>query len=219
MRKQMIILTIILFCLAFLHLSAAEETAWSGIVGKVTTPRGSLNMRTEADGKSSILQEIPNGTCLLVTELGDIWCRCEWQGHSGYCRSEFLTMLQYADPSLLDYRVLRQGDKGDDVLALKQRLQELGYIRAGSILTNRYNDILAERVSLFQRQVCMTEDGIASQELQFYLFSDRAPQYTQALPRIRSRVQKEDNGLNRVICGCCMGEGCECCGYSGQISY
>ena len=125
-------------------------------------------------------------------------------------------LLKDADPSILDYRVLNRGDKGDDVLRLKKRLQELGYIRGGSELTNVYNDVAAERMTLFQRQTGMTEDGVASQELQAYLFSDKAPVCGQTLPRIRSRV---GGSGKRVICGCCMGEGCECCNFTGWVDY
>ena len=63
----------------------------------------------------------------------------------------------------------------------------------------------------------MTEDGIASQELQAYLFSDKAPACTQTLPRVRTRVPQ--SGESPVICGCCFGEGCECCGFTGWITY
>ena len=191
--------------------------ASGGIVAKVTTPKGPLKLRASADGKSRVLDEIPNGTCLLVLEEGNAWCRVSWQERTGWCKTSCLILLRDADLSLLDYRVLNKGDKGEDVLALKRRLQELGYIRKGSELTNVYNDVTAERVILFQRQTGMTEDGIASQELQAFLFSDRAPVCGQALPRVRSRVASGEE--KRVICGCCMGEGCECCGFTGWIDY
>ena len=110
--------------------------------------------------------------------------------------------------------MLRDGDRGDDVLALKKRLQELGYIRSGASLTNRYTQETAQRVTLFQRQTGMTEDGVAWQELQAYLFSDRAPACNQTLPRIRTKVADPDK---RVVCGCCMGDGCECCNFTGWI--
>ena len=108
----------------------------------------------------------------------------------------------------------RDGDKGDDVLTLKKRLQELGYIRSGATLTNRYTQETAQRVILFQRQTGMTEDGVAWQELQAYLFSDKAPACSQTLPRIRTKVADK---RNRMICGCCMGEGCECCNFTGYV--
>lgn len=79
-----------------------------------------------------------------------------------------------------------------------------------------HNDVAAERMTLFQRQTGMTEDGVASQELQAYLFSDKAPVCGQTLPRIKSRV---GGSGKRVICGCCMGEGCERCNFTGWVDY
>ena len=194
---------------------AGEEQC--GFVAKVTTQKGPLKMRTRARNKARVLDEIPNGTCVLVTEEGATWCQVDYRGQSGYCRTEYLTFLRGSDLSLLTYRVLRKGDKGDDVLAMKRQLQELGYIRSGSELTNVYNDIMVERVILFQRQTGMTEDGISSQELQAFLFSDKAPVCSQTLPRVRTRAPAE--GQNRIFCGCCMGEGCDCCGFTGWIFY
>ena len=40
--------------------------------------------------------------------------------------TEFLSFLREADPSMLEYRVLKNGDKGEDVLTLKKRMKELG---------------------------------------------------------------------------------------------
>ncbi len=219
-RERMIsfALAFLLACVPVLC-AFAEEPEAPGIVAKVTTPKGPLKMRAKASDKGRVVTSVPNGTCLLVLEEDAAWCLCRWEGKTGWCNTDYLTMLREADPGMLEYRVLRQGDKGEDVLALKQRLQDLGYIRSGSALTNVYNDVLAERVTLCQRQTGMTEDGIASQELQAYLFSDRAPLCSQNLPAVRSPVKKDGNGLNRVICGCCMGEGCECCGNTGWIYY
>ena len=74
--------------------------------------------------------------------------------------TEFLILLRGADPSMLEYRVLKNGDKGEDVLALKRRLKDLGYLRSAAQLTDSYTDVTAERIILFQRQTGMTEDGI-----------------------------------------------------------
>ena len=218
-RAAAILTALLLACSAACGCAEAPADPASGIVAKVTTPKGPLKMRAEAFGKSRVIASIPNGTCLLVLAEDETWCLCRWEEKTGYCHMNYLTMLREADPGILDYRVLRQGDKGEDVLALKQRLQDLGYIRSGSTLTNAYNDVLSERVRLFQRQTGMTEDGVASQELQAYLFSDRALQCSQNLPAVRSPVRDEGNGLRKEICGCCMGEGCECCGMKGWIYY
>ena len=52
------------------------------------------------------------------------------------------------------------------------------------------------------------------QELQAYLFSDKAPACSQTLPRIRTKVADKSS---RMICGCCMGDGCECCNFTGWV--
>ena len=204
--------------IAFVLISASSAEGNPGIVAKVTTKKDPLKMRETANEKGRVLTEIPNGTCILVLQEDKIWCQVSYQDQPGYCRTEFLTLLREADPAMLEYRVLQKGAKGDDVLALKQRLQDLGYIRSGSELTNVYNDVTAERVILFQRQIGITEDGIASQELQAYLFSEKAPVCGQKLPKVRSRVVSQD-GSRRIFCGCCMGEGCECCHFTGWIDY
>lgn len=212
MKKGFFLFLCVMMVLSVLCVSPAEEQA--GIAAKVMTRKGPLKLRASASEKSRVLDEIPNGTCILVEQEDESWCRVLYKDREGYCKTEFLILYREADLSILDYRVLNKGDKGDDVLALKKRLQELGYIRDGSKTTDVYNDVAIERVKLFQRQTGMSEDGVASQELQAYLFSDKAPVCNQKLPRVRLHVK---TGGNRVICGCCMGEGCECCGYTGWI--
>ena len=214
--KRLLVLTVSVVLMVILSLSFAEEK--TGTVAKVATKKGPLKMRVSASEKGRVADEIPNGTCILVLQENTDWCQVSYQEKTGYCKTEFLIILRDADPAMLDYRVLQKGDKGDDVVALKQRLQELGYIRTGSELTNVYNDVAMERVKLFQKQIGITEDGIASQELQAYLFSDKAPVCGQKLPRVRTRVLSQDGG-KRMICGCCMGEGCECCGFTGWVTY
>ena len=103
-------------------------------------------MRKTADKKGKVIAEIPNGTCILVSSEDGEWCEVSWNNKTGYCMTEFLVMFREADLSLLDYRVLQKGDKGDDVLALKKRLKELGYIRGSATLTNRYTKETAQRV-------------------------------------------------------------------------
>ena len=197
--------------------SGAEETEETGTVARVTTGKGTLNLREKPDARGRIVARIPNGDCLLVTEEGPEWSACRWQGKNGWCNTAYLTFMREADVDILNYRVLKKGDRGEDVLALKIRLQELGYIRSGSSLTEIYNDTCAERVAMFQASAGMAADGVASLEVQACLFSDRVPRCTTALPRVRSRVKKEDGKTGKTLCGCCMGAGCECCGYLGWV--
>ncbi len=220
MRKSISLFLLIIFCLSGLFPALAETPApdgSAGFVAKVTSGKDTLSLTKKQDSGKSVAK-VPEGTCLRVLEESGDFCLCEFDGKQGWCPVSSLTLLRDADLSILSYRVLSKGDHGDDVTALKARLQDLGYIRPGSTLTNVCNDTLVERIILFQRQLGITEDGIVSQELQAYIFSDKAPECTQTLPRIRAHVPIGDTG-RREICGCCMGEGCECCDFKGYISY
>lgn len=196
-----------------------DLSAAPGIPAKVSTQKGALNMRAQPGDRAKVTAKIPNGSYVLVTEAGEEWCRVQWDARDGYCRSDFLELQIDMDPTILNYRVLSKGDRGEDVLALKARLQELGYIRGGTKLTNVYNDTLVERLKLFQRQAGMEEDGIASPEVQARLFSDRAPVCAETLPKAKRTQVISGETENRIFCGCCFGEGCECCHFTGWIYY
>ena len=62
---------------------------------------------------------IPNGTCILVSSEGGEWTCVQYNNRMGYCKSSFLIFLREADTGLLEYKGLRKGDKGEDVLAVK----------------------------------------------------------------------------------------------------
>ena len=205
MKKILLWIFLVLFSLSGLFPALAESPAPDGpdgFVAKVTAGKDTLSL-TKKQGSGKSVAKVPDCTCLRVLEETGDFCLCESDGKQGWCPASSL---------------LSKGDRGDDVTALKARLQDLGYIRSGSTLTNVCNDTLVERIILFQRQLGITEDGIVSQELQAYIFSDKAPECTQTLPRVRAHVPVGGTG-RREICGCCMGDGCECCDFKGYISY
>lgn len=72
------------------------------------------------------------------------------------------------------YKPLKQGNKGDDVLAMKKRLQELGYFSAGATFSNQYNSTTTERVKLFQKANGLQQTGVADETTLALLFSDKA---------------------------------------------
>jgi hypothetical protein len=124
--KRVLFFTVFL-AMAFMLVSFSEAEEKTEIIAKITTEnKGPLKLREKESRKSQVLTEIPNGACVLVTEEGETWCRVIYQGLEGYCMTEFLSFLREADPSMLEYRVLKNGDKGEDVLTLKKRMKELG---------------------------------------------------------------------------------------------
>jgi alpha-tubulin suppressor-like RCC1 family protein len=72
------------------------------------------------------------------------------------------------------YKPLRQGDRGGDVLTMKERMQELGYFSASATLSNQYNATTTERVKLFQKANGLKQTGIADETMLNLLFSNDA---------------------------------------------
>lgn len=66
---------------------------------------------------------------------------------------------------------LRQGDKGQAVLALKQRMYELGYFTSTNF-SSEFNATTKERLMELQKKNGWPADGIATPEMQAFIFSD-----------------------------------------------
>lgn len=71
------------------------------------------------------------------------------------------------------FRTLKLNAKGDDVLALKQRLYELGYFST-SKLTDTYTDSTVKAVKAFQKNNGLEPTGSADSAAQATLYSDQA---------------------------------------------
>ncbi len=71
-------------------------------------------------------------------------------------------------------RSLKEGDTGEIVLLMKQRMQELGYFSAGASLSDSYNATCTERVRQFQKVNGLEQTGIADAETQQLLYSEYA---------------------------------------------
>ena len=73
---------------------------------------------------------------------------------------------------LAQYETLEEGDTGDAVLALQQRLEELGYLTEE--YDGHYGATTADCVSRFQEANGLTADRVASPETQLALFRQGA---------------------------------------------
>ena len=71
-----------------------------------------------------------------------------------------------------DYRELKNGDSGADVLALKDRLYELGYI-ASKNYGDVYNKNTVKKIKELQKKNGLKATGIATIELQELIYSDQ----------------------------------------------
>lgn len=133
-----------------------------------TANKGALNMRETAEKNGKIVDRIPNGTRVEVLEKDGEWTKVRYEDAEGYVMSSFLAE---AEPvSDVTYRSLTIGDKGPDVLKIKERFYQLGYFRG-----NSFNDVFqantAETVKRFEKRNGLTVDGVADVEMQTLLFS------------------------------------------------
>lgn len=79
-----------------------------------------------------------------------------------------------------EYRTLRQGDHGEDVLRFKRAMYWLGYFNTEKV-SDQYNGTTTERVKLLQKNNGLEETGVATPELQALVFSGEAVK-TQTAP-------------------------------------
>ena len=73
------------------------------------------------------------------------------------------------DEEILEGRMLRTGDQGDDVLALQTRLKDLGYYTGK--LSSKFDKATQEAVQKFQADYDLEETGVADMRTLSILFS------------------------------------------------
>ena len=83
-------------------------------------------------------------------------------------------MSAYSEITEPQYEPLEIGDSGSAVLAMKERLRELGYYGANAEFSDRYNDAHVERVKMFQKRNGLPQTGKADIETLIRLYSDEA---------------------------------------------
>ena len=132
---------------------------------KVATKQGPLNMRKTASVKASVLEKIPKDTILAVIPVDSVWCQCTYNEKDGYVMSEYLSFLD-----LSQFSALSVNDSGQDVLQLKEKLQELYFFEAGAKFSDQYDSDTETAVRAFQAAQGMEETGTATPELQAFLF-------------------------------------------------
>lgn len=216
-----------LLCL-LLALPGLAAQSLSPVVARVTTASGTLNLRATPKANAKVITKLRPDTLVLVLGKEGEYSHISVQEQEGYVRTEFLTVTD-DPPESLAYQPLKVGDRGEAVLALKERLQALGYLRPGAALTPHYTNDIAQRVKIFQRTHALEETGVASPGMQLLLFSGDAKKNQEELPAVKRMftraVNASDAGFdwaqymrdNPGTCGCCMGEGCECCNFTGRI--
>ena len=109
-----------------------------------------------------------------------------------------LTVFAFSAIGESSYRPLKSGSYGDDVLAVKSRLYELGYFN-NNTFNNRYTDDTIKRVKAFEAACGLPQTGIMTPALQALLFSNDAVRSSGENASGSAPVLAEDDSLYRMI--------------------
>ena len=71
-----------------------ENASGKLLYGRVTTVKGSLNMRERASSSARIMRTIPQYETVTVLSRGYTWSQVSYQGSTGYVMSDFLTFFE-----------------------------------------------------------------------------------------------------------------------------
>ncbi|MBQ9195785.1 MAG: phosphodiester glycosidase family protein [Clostridia bacterium] len=96
------------------------------------------------------------------------------------------------------YRTLKSGSYGDDVLAVKNRLYDLGFF-TNNTFNNRYTDDTVKRVKSFEAACGLPQTGVMTPSLQVLLFSDDAMNSNGVNVSGITPALSEYSGVYRVI--------------------
>lgn len=65
----------------------------ASLTARVTTVKGSLNLRASSNDNAQVLCTIPQYAVIPVYSRGSVWCQVSYNGFSGFVKTEFLTFL------------------------------------------------------------------------------------------------------------------------------
>ena len=162
MKKCVAIFVLVALC--FISIATVEADI-DYQYAQVTTQKGPLNMRKTASTKAKKIEEIPKGTIITIIPKDDTWAACTYNDQEGYVMIKYLSIIDISR-----FRTLSHNDSGQDVIKLKERLQELYFFDADVVIDDNYDIETENIVRLFQATQGIEETGIASPELQAFLF-------------------------------------------------
>jgi len=165
----------------------------TSITAQVHTQNGGvLNLRAEARTGKNIIGTIPSGSGVNVLSRDATWCRISYQGRDGWVMASFLRFNEVPatptpepseepapdpepvpteTPAPVIGRILRAGDKGDDVRLMQERLRTLKY---DCEVNGDFDDQTLAAFKRFQSLNGLTIDGILGSQSSGVLLSAAA---------------------------------------------
>ena len=166
-----------------------------------TTVIDYVKLRKVAETEGEVILTIPAGSVVTVYDrTSNGFVKVKYDGKTGYCVETHINLANIPaptpQPGAEKYTELKNGSEGAAVTALQSALEELGYLEEEEV-DGKFGEKTEEALKLFQKRNGLTQDGIASQDLQLKLYEDTPKdtrgyrQYVRTVPPVAGAVIRE----------------------------
>lgn len=166
-----------------------------------TTVIDYVKLRKVAQTEGEVILTIPAGSVVTVYDrTSNGFAKVKYDGKTGYCVDTHINLANIPaptpQPGAEKYTELKNGSEGAAVTALQSALAELGYLEEEDV-DGKFGSKTENALKLFQKRNGLTQDGIASQDLQLKLYEDTPKdtrgyrQYVRTVPPVAGAVIRE----------------------------
>ena len=166
-----------------------------------TTVIDYVKLRKVAETEGEVILTIPAGSVVTVYDrTSNGFVKVKYDGKTGYCVDTHINLANIPaptpQPGAEKYTELKNGSEGAAVTALQSALEELGYLEEEEV-DGKFGAKTEEALKLFQKRNGLTQNGIASQDLQLKLYEDTPKdtrgyrQYVRTVPPVAGAVIRE----------------------------
>lgn len=166
-----------------------------------TTVIDYVKLRKVAETEGEVILTIPAGSVVTVYDrTSNGFVKVKYDGKTGYCVETHINLANIPaptpQPGAEKYTELKNGSEGAAVTALQSALAELGYLEEEDV-DGKFGSKTEDALKVFQKRNGLTQDGIASQDLQLKLYEDTPKdtrgyrQYVRTVPPVAGAVIRE----------------------------
>ena len=166
-----------------------------------TTVIDYVKLRKVAQTEGEVILTIPAGSVVTVYDrTSNGFAKVKYDGKTGYCVDTHINLANIPaptpQPGAEKYTELKNGSEGAAVTALQSALAELGYLEEEDV-DGKFGSKTEDALKVFQKRNGLTQDGIASQDLQLKLYEDTPKdtrgyrQYVRTVPPVAGAVIRE----------------------------
>ena len=135
--------------------------------GSATITGSGVNVRKSPSTDADRLYQLDNGAKVDITGKSGDWYRIKTSQGEGFVKKDFLDIFVATSGAI------KEGQSGDDVKQIQQRLIELGYLSGSA--DGKFGSATSDAVKAFQRKAGLSADGIVGSSTLSALNASDAP--------------------------------------------